>query len=132
MVRGATPPCPVAAASTYFVVEHSFHFGMYDAWWAAFSKSDAVTNPTAWIEKQVTAGVFNSVFMPMNSGPMFCIWEVKAGVNGSTLQKFIDDELGFNMLNNKLMQIDPRGMPYPSVKSLFNSSDPLTAAKQYV
>lgn len=120
--RGGSSDC----TSSYYLVEHSFKWGKAKDWWAKFTSKDSpISDAAAWIEKQVKAGVYNSVFMPMKSGPMFCIWETKAGVSGGDLQKFIDEQLGFGMLNNKLMQIDPRGNPYPTVQSMF--SDPTTA-----
>jgi hypothetical protein len=103
-----------ASPSSFYLVEHTFKPNTnLTLWWehvhAAMSHPEAFKK---WIAGTRELGFDDPgrMFPVSQKGPLYCMWEVKAGKTKADLQKFLDtNELAKGMsaglLDNKLMEI---------------------------
>ena len=99
-------------ASEFYVVHHHFKPNMSGPWWDKVG--NLLGDNIAFEENvklQMDSGFFNHSFMPTSqTGPIYCVWEVKDGKTEADLQEFIDGPDGVNFglsaMNNNIMKLD--------------------------
>ncbi|CAD7931210.1 unnamed protein product [Amoebophrya sp. A25] len=98
---------PAVAASTWYLVDHTFKEGCNpEDWWKNIQEMMADPEKLkAFHVGNTEKGFYNHSFNPFGQDHMMCVWECKAGTAEADFQKCLDDVVGQSMLVNKAMKI---------------------------
>ena len=87
---------PPSTESTFYLVHHDFRRGKADTWWS--ETMDLLADESKYAELTQAAedaGFKNHSFNPISQeGPIFCVWEAKAGIDKEGFQNFLESDIG--------------------------------------
>jgi hypothetical protein len=87
---------PPSTESTFYLVHHDFRRGKADTWWSETMDLQLDESKSAELTQAAQdAGFKNHSFNPVSAeGPIFCVWEAKAGIDMEGFQKFLESGIG--------------------------------------